>query len=315
MGRRINPKIAEKFVTDLKEGILKDLLIELKNDSTLMLDFRTKYINIYYRGGWICYLEYKSLSNTYLSKGIDPNYVNKYYEVTRDNSYDSCKDDKIIKTEKDCKELVKIIEARKRVMDYHRNNENNMELENKQIIIRENNFDIKSNYTIIDTEYHTKNSGQPDMIGVCRTEKNYQNLKLAIIEVKFGTKAFHGDSGVYGHFNKITQLQDTEIIDLKEDARDMLKYNIQLELIKTSYPNDTDIKISNEPFELIYFISDISKDDEQKLRIELDKIVNDIKVKPELKEKFEVKLFCPYLAGNVMFNEDVIDIETFLKNH
>ena len=315
---RVNKEIADQFVKDLKEGILQDLLQELKNDNTLMLDFRNDYINIYYRGGWVCYLEYKKSSNSYKDTNFNPNYVDKYSSITGDNSYDFCKEEREIKTREDCKELIKVIQARKQVMNYHKDNENQkstMELENKQIIIRENNYDTKSNYTIVDTEYHTSNSGQFDMIGVSRKGSDYNNLKLAIIELKYGTKSFNGESGVYGHFKKITRLTDKEITDLKEDAAEMLKYKIDLGLIKMLPTADKGIEISNNGIELIYFISDIAKDEEEKLRNELAKISNDLNSTPELKAKYEVKIFCPYLAGNVMFGGDMIDINTFLQTH
>ena len=78
---RIKEEIAELFVKDLKEGILKELLEELENDATLMLDFRSNYVNVYYRGGMICKLEYKVNAKCYQDTSFNDNYIKAYNSI------------------------------------------------------------------------------------------------------------------------------------------------------------------------------------------------------------------------------------------
>ena len=202
-------------------------------------------------------------------------------------------------------------------MNYHFDNadiKRDMERECKQMTVRENNQDISSNYTIVDTEYRTEKGGQFDMVGVSRKRQgDYQNLKLAIIEMKYGNGAIEGNSGVYGHFNTVKNLSKKEIQDLIEDAEKMLEYKVDLGLIKLLDCFNRGMKIDREHIELIFFISDIRRSQANKLKEELKKIVDDLNQDSQLKEMLEVKIFCPYLAGSVMFDEDMIDIDEFLN--
>lgn len=43
--------LSEEFIKDLQQGLLKNLLEEVKKDDNLCLAIRENYINIYYRGG------------------------------------------------------------------------------------------------------------------------------------------------------------------------------------------------------------------------------------------------------------------------
>lgn len=80
MYRIIKETIAEIFVNDLKKGILRELLVELANDATLMLDFRNNYMNVYYRGGMISKLEYKMTMKCYKDTFND-NYIKAYNSI------------------------------------------------------------------------------------------------------------------------------------------------------------------------------------------------------------------------------------------
>lgn len=69
----MNRSLNEIFINDINSGILKELLIWIKRDSTLDLQFRGNYIDIYYRGGRI--LNLKQLSDSTYNASIDKNYL------------------------------------------------------------------------------------------------------------------------------------------------------------------------------------------------------------------------------------------------
>ena len=42
--------LSDKFIEDLKEGVLLPMTCAVKSDTTLCLELRGSYVNIYYRG-------------------------------------------------------------------------------------------------------------------------------------------------------------------------------------------------------------------------------------------------------------------------
>lgn len=312
---RINKEICEKIVKDLKEGILQELLCEVKNDATLMLDFRKDYINIYYRGSMICKLKYKTRSNCYQDVEFNNSYINTYNKIKKCDNTKQLEVQGEIKTEEDCKRLVETINIRKRAINYHLDNKstkNDKERDHKQTVVRENNEEVISNYSIVDTEYRTKSGTQFDMIAVNRKSKqDYKSLKISIIEMKYGNGAITGNSGIYDHFEKLKNMNKDEIDDLIEDTEIMIKDKIDLELIEVLKSMKNGINIDKNSIELIFFISDMSRAQGGALKEELKKICQDLSNSEELKERIKVKIFCPYLAGNVMYEQDVIDIEDY----
>ena len=71
--------LENSFMNDLEKGKLRFLLERIQRDSTLDLQFRGNYINIYYRGGVI--LELKTKGNNYKAS------INKKYFEKIQNLY------------------------------------------------------------------------------------------------------------------------------------------------------------------------------------------------------------------------------------
>jgi len=44
-------RLSDRFMKDLKSGLLQPLLQRVHDDPTLELEIRDDYINVYYRGG------------------------------------------------------------------------------------------------------------------------------------------------------------------------------------------------------------------------------------------------------------------------
>ena len=188
-----------------------------------------------------------------------------------------------------------------------------MERQYQQIIEWENNRDLHSNYTVTDIEYQKANDFRFDLIAVNRRrQKDYQNLKLSIIELKYGANSIGNDSGVYEHFKDVSNLTDSAIMDLVEETKFIINCKQELGLISLLDSEKNGINISTDSIDLIYFIGDISIEQRGKLLAELEKINNTLQLS-DRKIAIDVKVFCPYLTGNVMFDHDILTIEEFLK--
>ena len=298
---RMNKQIAEKFIISLKEGELAELLHELKQDDTLSLEFRGDYISIYYRGGCISKLLYNEINNTYIDC-FDSNYDDE----------DEIKEEPIIiKTSEDCSNLVIKLAERKRIMNKFFSKSLMREREYQQIVELENNKDIHSNYTITDIEYQKSNDCRFDMIAVQRRRQtDYKKLQLAIIELKYGIQSLSGASGIYKHYKDVITLPTGAIQDLIDETKFIMQRKAQLGLIQLLDSSKNGIEINNDSIDLIYAIVDVPVENSNIVMSELNQIQEDLKVN---NVNINVKIFCPYLAGNVMFDNDMLSIEDFIK--
>ena len=68
----------------------------------------------------------------------------------------------------------------------------------------------------------------------------------------------------------------------------------------------------------VFLISGITLKHNQKLLEELDKVNADLKENNKISNtniKLNVGIFCTYLAGNVMYDKDILSIDDFFKLH
>lgn len=312
--KRIKEEIIEKFVNDLKEGILQPLLEKIKKDDTIQLEFRDKYISIYYRGGCISKLEWKD--NNVYEDYFNNNYKNINNNVDEEDEEKNLQLQMEIKSNEDCSKLVEKIIERKEYMNHFFAKRPKREREYQQVVERENNDREDSNYYIADIEY-ANNDSRFDMIAVQRKDhKDYLNLKPAIIEMKYGAKAIGNECGVYQHYEDVKKLSVEEIKDIIEDTEIIMKYKDELGLIQTMNYVDRGIKINDlKEIDLIFFISGITQKHNKTLLQEFEKIREDMLQDNSNNRdiKLNVKVFCTYMAGNIMFDGDIISIDEFLK--
>jgi len=238
----------EKFIDDLMNGKLKDLLKRIKEDSTLDLQFRGNYIDVYYRGGRILHLTKNT--NGYITE-IDENYF-KGQEI------EFKKDD----IESWLANLPEIKQAR----DFHYTlHTSTTEREFQQLITRTNNYERTSNSTdffITDMEYsfNIGTNKKIDLIGIewrsNQRSKNGLNTKFAFIEVKFGNDAVKGTSGLEDHLNDIQEYltnHQSKYKELRDDTLEVFKQKRALGLYrfdKKGNPNEI-TKIDEKPYFII----------------------------------------------------------------
>lgn len=313
---RIKKEIIKVIIKDLKEGILLPLLEKIQNDDTLQLEFRENYISIYYRGGCISKLEYKNTN--YYQDYFDNNYKNKFKEIPEEDEEEKLDANLKVTNIEECKKLVEKIIERKEYMNSHFANspKRKREREYQQAVERENNDNRDSNYYIADIEYANLDS-RFDMIAVQRKDgKSYEKLKPAIIEMKYGEKAISNKCGLYGHYKDVKNISKEELVDIIEDAEEIMKYKYELGLIKAKDYINRGIQIlNNGEIDFIFFLSGITDKHKPTVLSDLKKIQDDIVNEDfdDAKIKVNVKFYCAFTAGNVMFDNDILTIEQFLN--
>jgi hypothetical protein len=228
--------LSDDFLGDLKNenGILKNLLDRIKKDSTLDLQFRSNYIDIYYRGGKV--LNLTKNTRGYTAK-IDKNYFQNEQVSFIEN----------IQSANDMQTWISQLPLIKQARDFHyTENKNTAEREFQQLIIRSNNYERTSNssdFFITDMEYDfkietaDKKKGKIDLIGIewhsSNRGKNSIKAKFAFIEVKFGNSAVSGKSGLHDHLNDITEylVKHQEVYqDLRKDTLKVFQQKRELGL-------------------------------------------------------------------------------------
>lgn len=202
-------QLSEKFYDDLMNdnGLLHPILERVKQDHSLMLAIRGKYINIYYRGGNILKVEEQG-KGSYLSS-FDDQY-NKSERVIPALPA-------AIKSQDDAKTWIVAIPHLKELMDLYFSSKSKDEREFQQLVARENNYSSISNeseYFISDIEFADSGLGARfDMLAIrwlASKRKNGSNCQATLIEMKYGDDALGGSAGLLKHLQDIDNLISDE---------------------------------------------------------------------------------------------------------
>lgn len=273
--------ICKEFMEDLQTGCLSNLLKEVINDSSLIMELRGKSVIIYYRGGAL-FTILRNDDGSY-SISYNPSYwrlKKKYEEIQEHPSIDEC---------------IKYIAYYKNQMDYHLTNaERNLEKQSQQRLVQENNVlggslakdpsDKKQtptgDYFIIDTEYAYKSKeidARFDAVALKwpslgSVRKNGNNLGIAFLELKYYDGSMSGASGIQKHisdFLKFTQSETykADYIDMCKDMTEVFRqkcrlglipaYTGRLDMTKEKY---LDISIDPQKVEMIFMFANRDPD-------------------------------------------------------
>ena len=208
--------LKSNFLTALKEGELSPLLKLVKSDSSLCLELRGPYINVYYRGGNLMKVEHRSSGARF---DFDKKYGTKPPEPIA--GVDA---------------WLAAVPHLKHAMDQHEVGKSRSEREAQQLLLRENNIGrvaSSTDYYICDIEYNVGNrQGQFDMVGV-RWLGQGNEERLVFVEVKYGGDAVKGASGIASHIKDINCfLSDPKRVQsFKEDMVQVFNQKLDLGLI------------------------------------------------------------------------------------
>lgn len=238
--------LSDKFMTDLKQGLLLPFLDRVQQDTTLDLEIRNDYLNIYYRGG--------SMFRVSPATRFDG------YEVAFDTNYISSSTKSLLRLPKnaiacsdDAKDWVAYIPQLKDTMDLWFGKHPKDERALQQLVAWENNtspWAKGTDYFVIDIEYDNHKGARFDLVAL-KWESTASARKLAkgyiprlvIIEMKAGDGATDGDSGILGHIDKTTNFlkSDEQVACFKTEMLRVFSQKRELGLIKTLRKNTYDV--------------------------------------------------------------------------
>ena len=190
--------LSAAFMEDLQSGILHNLLERVRSDDTLMLAIRKGYINIYYRGGNILRLEEKP-SRIY----------NAHFDVNYGLGDSKQLPPSQVASSNDIETWIEYFPILKHTMDSWFSRNPKMEREFQQLVVRENNSSPVSNeteYFMVDIELADSSLGARfDMMAIKWPAKARKSgeVRLALIEMKYGDGALTGKSGIAEHLQQL----------------------------------------------------------------------------------------------------------------
>ncbi|MDE0387620.1 MAG: hypothetical protein OXI75_02870 [Rhodospirillales bacterium] len=221
-----------EFLADLKEGVLAPLTEMVKSDTSLCLELRGNYINIYYRGGSLMKVKSSRPAGTY-SVSFDKNYF-RYGESIR-------LPQRNIGSSRDVEAWLHASPRLKQGMDQHFAKRKKDEREFQQLVLRDNNFGSiaeSTDYYICDIEYRSR-FGQFDMIAVAwpstpQDRRRANDRRLTFVEVKHGDKALTKGAGLHAHIRDINNYagEVENLQKIKEDMVAVFNQKWDLNLVK-----------------------------------------------------------------------------------
>ena len=304
--------LSHDFIADLQdEGYLSSLIDSIRKDSSLSLEIRHDYINMYYRGGNLLRLN-KLKDHIYLPF-FDDNYFSDKIGFLQGLP-------KEISSFSDIDQWRYKFPALKSEMDRWFSDNPKAEREFQQIVVWENNNSSIANstdYFIVDIEYDNKRGGRFDMVAIqwdsassARKLMGGYEPKLCFIEMKYGDAALNGKSGMLDHVKQWSEYleQEENRKDIKEEMLNVFRQKRDLHLIKGLEGNNNPVKSFTADIDCIFLLAnhDPDKSGLQTIVKEIEKINI-----PGVGIKFCISNF----MGYGLYKENVINLPEFNERY
>ena len=292
--------LTSNFIIQLGSGLLGKILELVKLDSTLCVEIRENYINIYYRGGNIIKIEE---GQGVFKASFDRKYLDA--NLTRVPVL-PC----ILNNDDDIKAWLSAIPSLKHEMDLWFGRHPKDEREFQQLMLRENNFGNSAkgtDYFICDIEY-ANHTGRFDLIAVkwpssSVHRKNNKNLRLSFIEMKYLDNALTGNAGLCKHIEDINTflVKSKNLENIKQEMKSIFNQKLELGLIdnQKSIENFSDDKPE-------FILALINHDPDSSI------LRNELKKLPDCPNT-EVKVATSNFMGYGLYSQSIYSLDDFVN--
>lgn len=213
-------KITRGISTEFADAFIKSELFDFynRNRDELFLGVRNEYLNIYYGCDSIAKVEYKKWNNQIVCE------IAGYY--LNDKLTDSVAKNKRVKV------LPKTIMEKYDLIKINSFNRSTNEKKVQSRLVLLNNANHKSNWYCIDIEYVKQFNSQREKdeagfnarFDIIALSKNKPH-RVALIELKYGSKAIGGESGIYKHVSDFSKFIKNSYFEghLKQEIIEIVK--------------------------------------------------------------------------------------------
>ena len=303
--------ISNNFVTDLQDGILRNILKYVKSDTTLAMELRKDCVNIYYRGGSL--LKIKEVGEGLYNGYFDKNYISS---MNSQGVLVECI--KGIDDTAKANKLIDYIPKIKQQMDLWMKIEmpDGGEREYKHIVAKENNYGLigkESDYFIGDIEYRgSLGSYLFDMIGIKWSVNNTdaKNVDLALFKMYYGSKNLEPSKVNLKNLDDIIEfLHDEKSLNiLKDDLKEIYKVKTLLGLL---YPyEELEVDFSDK-IKIVYVFGNHNGENQKLKNILID--IRNSKQYEELSKITDIKIATSSFMGYGLYEKNMIDFDKAIE--
>lgn len=288
------------FLSALREGCLAQLTEMVRSDTTLCLELRGDYVNVYYRGGNLLEVRQRRHSPAEYSVQFDTNYFAAGAEVRLPH--------RTVRQTGDLVPWLAVCSNLKQAIDRWLSSvKANSEREIQQLAVRENNFSAvarDTDYYVCDIEYQSEH-GRFDMIAVhwpCipAVRQRAGDRRLVFVEVKYGDGALDNLHGHVHHVNRFAG--DTRrLSEFKQDMVRVFNQKLELQLI------DCGKKLRDFADQRPILLLALANHDPQKPA--LSKLLDTLPSSPNI----EVRIATASFLGYGLYDQGMYSVQTALS--
>ena len=301
--------LTESFMHDLRETVLAPLLERVKRDTSLDMEIRQEYINIYYRGGNLLRVSREDNGEGYSA------FFETKYGPTSQQLLPS-------KSGADTDRWLAQFPEMKNTMDLWFGKHPKAERASQQMVVYENNvapWTGGNDYFIIDIEYANHIGARFDLVALrwdskASARKLHRDFrpKLAVIEMKIGDGALKGEAGLLDHYQQWeTFFSDGNRVALfKQEMLNVFRQKHTLGLIPALERNPNTDKIEIAPDVEVLFLLANHDPASRKLK----DAVSEIYEKQQTGSlKFKVCFATATFMGFGLYTQNILSLEDFRK--
>lgn len=215
--------LTPRFKEDLKNGILSRLLQLVLQDRDLLLEIRSGYIDLYFKGNGLIKIEARQANASEYRVSTHEKFANDLAQVP-------------LKDEQDVQELIRKLPDIKHQISIHKPYASEIEIEHFLIRMNNRERDVNSEYFAVDRQgIYGPNNDRIDVLGIYwgRTNRSISvKVDLCFIEVKFAMGAKIGD--VATQLQRYYDILCNDLPQVAADAQALLRDKIDLGLLGTN---------------------------------------------------------------------------------
>lgn len=294
------------FMSDLLGGVLKPLLARVRSDTTLDMEIRCEYLNVYYRGGNI--LRVAKIRTGYTAF-FDPKYADPPLVLP----------DERINSDPQMKAWLDRIPVLKDTMDRWFGDHPKDERAAQQLVVHENNVSSwagGTDYFIVDIEYDNHKGARFDLVALRwdsdatarKLQKNYLP-KLTAVEMKTGDGALKGKAGLLEHYWQWEEFfADASQLDaFKQEMLRVFKQKRKLGLIPALRKNPNEVVRVADDVDVIFLLANHDPAS-SKLIAAVDEIREKQKTKPP---NFNIRFATATFMGFGLYSQNILSLDDF----